>query len=75
MTTQFECIEGVDPRVVRKYKALKEEAEEMAKEIERHVANAAARKGSITEIRARWLAGLEELVEGSVTFFFEILFY
>ena len=66
MQTQSECIEGVDPRVIRKYHALKEEADELAKEIERHVANAAARKDSIVEIRTRWLEGLQELLDGYV---------
>ena len=64
MKTQCECIEGVDPRIIRKYKAIQEESEELAKEIDKHVANTNARKGSIDEIRTRWLTGLGELVEG-----------
>ena len=64
MTAQFQCIEGVDPGVIRKYHALKAESEDLAKEIEKHVANANARKGSIVDIRTRWLQGLKELVDG-----------
>ena len=63
LDARLQCMEDVDPDLVKEYKALKKEMADLEQELESWEVDFERRKESMVEIRDRWLAALNQLVE------------
>ena len=60
---QLQCIDDVDPGIIRRFKAYKNNVAELEKDIDRMDREMATRRENVTTVRERWLSRLTSLVE------------
>ena len=63
LESQLECLDDVDPEVIRRFKLHRKNVEDIEQEIERMQVEMEKRKENVVVVRERWLSRLSRLVE------------
>ena len=63
LEAQLECIDDVDPEVIRRFKLYRKNVEDLEQEIERMQVDIEKRRENVDLVRERWLTRLNKLVK------------
>ena len=62
LRAKTECMDSVDPRIIREYNTLKENIEELQQDIERRQRNINEKMQTMTELKDAWMENLNRLI-------------